>query len=118
MGGLVARAALRCARPGLIGRIVTLGAPHHGTALACWFRWPNARQMCPRSRWLTQLNACEEGRLQIPITTLYSLDDSYIVPAGSARLEGARPVELQGIGHLALLNSKVVLEQVVSELLE
>jgi Alpha/beta hydrolase family len=118
MGGLVARAALRGARPGLIGRIVTLGAPHHGTALACRFRWPNARQMCPRSSWLRELNACQEGRLGIPITTLYSLEDNYVVPAGSARLQGARQIELQGIGHLALLSSGTALEHVVSELLE
>ena len=118
MGGLVARAALRRARPHLIGRIITLGAPHHGTALACCFRWSNARQMCPGSSWLTELNACQEGRLGIPVTTLYSLDDNYLVPAGSARLRGARTLELEGLGHLSLLGSKRVLEHVLSELLE
>lgn len=117
MGGLVARAALRSARPGLIGRIITLGAPHHGTALACWFPCRNARQMCPGSGWLENLNACQEGRLGIPVTTLYSLEDNYIVPARSARLDGARAVELQGIGHLGLLVSKTVFEHVLAELL-
>jgi predicted alpha/beta hydrolase family esterase len=118
MGGLVARDALRRARPGLVGRIITLGTPHHGTALACRFRWPNARQMCPGSSWITELNAAQEGRLGVPITTLYSLDDNYVVPASSARLEGAREIELQGLGHLSLLDSRRVLEHVVSELLE
>lgn len=117
MGGLVVRAALRRARPGLIGRIITIGAPHHGTALACWFHWPSARQMCPGSSWLGELNACQEGRFDIPVTTIYSLDDNYVVPAGSARLEGARALELHGLGHLALLDSKTVLEHVISELL-
>jgi pimeloyl-ACP methyl ester carboxylesterase len=117
MGGLVARAALRGARTGLVGRLITIGAPHHGTALACCFRWPNARQMCPGSSWLQELNACQEGRLGIPVTTLYSLDDNYVVPASSARLRGARAVELEGIGHLGLLASKKVLAHVLSELL-
>ena len=117
MGGLVARAALRRARPGLIGRIITIGAPHHGTALACCFRWPSTRQMCPGSSWLQELNADQEGRLDIPVTTLYSLDDNYIVPAGSSRLQGARAIELQGLGHLALLASKRVLAHVMSEVL-
>ena len=117
MGGLVARAALRRARPGLIGRIITIGAPHHGTALACCFRWPSALQMCPGSSWLQELNAQQEGRLDIPVTTLYSLDDNYIIPAGSARLQGARAIELQGLGHLALLASKKVLAHVTSEVL-
>jgi triacylglycerol esterase/lipase EstA (alpha/beta hydrolase family) len=117
MGGLVARAALRRARPGLIGRIITLGAPHHGTAAACRFHWPNARQMCPGSGWLTELNACQEGRLDIPVTTIYSLDDNYIVPAVSALFRGARTLELAGLGHLGLLSSKRVLAPLVAELL-
>jgi hypothetical protein len=117
MGGLVARAALRRARTGLIGRVITLGAPHHGTALACWFRWPGVRQMRLGASWLEELNACQEGRLGIPVTTLYSLDDNYIVPAASARLEGARAIEFRGLGHLSLLASERVLRQVMSELL-
>ena len=118
MGGLVARAALRGARPGLIGRLITIGTPHHGTTLACRFRWRNAREMCPGSSWLTDLNACQEGRLGLPVTTLYSLDDNYVIPARSARLLRARTLELRGLGHLALLDSRTVLEHVVSELLE
>jgi pimeloyl-ACP methyl ester carboxylesterase len=117
MGGLVARAALRRARAGLIGRIITLGAPHHGTALACRFRWPSARQMCPGSPWITALNTAQEERLEVPMTTLYSLDDNYIFPASSARFRGARMIELQALGHLSLLDSTSVLERVVSELL-
>lgn len=117
MGGLVARAAIRWAGADGVGRLITLGAPHHGTALACCFRWPNALQMCPRSAWLARLNDAQEGRLEIPVTTLYSLDDNYIVPAASARLEGARALELRGMGHLGLLSSRTVLEAVTAELL-
>jgi pimeloyl-ACP methyl ester carboxylesterase len=116
MGGLVARAALRHAPPGRIGRLITLGTPHHGTSLACWFGWPSTRQMCPGSDWLARLNASQEGRLAIPVTTLYSLDDNYIIPAASARLEGARVVEFDGLGHLGLLTADAVLERVIAEL--
>ncbi|HVS75396.1 MAG TPA: hypothetical protein VHE11_00570, partial [Steroidobacteraceae bacterium] len=117
MGGLVARAALRRARPGLIGRIITIGAPHHGTTVACLFRWPSALQMCPGSRWLDDLNASQEGHWAVPVTTLYSLEDNLILPAISSRLEGARAHELRGLGHLTLLRSPQVLDRVVSELL-
>lgn len=117
MGGLVARAALRHASPGLIGRIITLGAPHHGTAVACRFRWQNAREMCPGSRWLEDLNATQEGQLPVAVTTLYSLEDNFILPATSSRLQGARAIELRGIGHLSLLRSRRVFDCVVSELL-
>jgi triacylglycerol esterase/lipase EstA (alpha/beta hydrolase family) len=118
MGGLVARAALRRARAGLIGRIVTIGAPHHGTALACRFSWKNARQMCTGSSWLAALNEGQEGRLPVPMTTLYSLEDNYIIPADSAVLAGARAVELRGVGHLGLLDSTTVLDRVMAELLQ
>lgn len=118
MGGLVARVALRRARAGLIGRLITLGAPHHGTALACRFGWPNARQMCLGSSWLQELNAGQEGRLDTPMTSVYSLDDNYVLPPRSARFRGARTLELRGLGHLSLLQSARVLESVVTELLD
>lgn len=117
MGGLVARAALRRARPGLIDRIIAIATPHHGTALACRFPWPNAMQMRPGSGWLQELNAGQEGKLGIDVTTIYSCDDNFISPPSSCRLEGARALELGGIGHFQLLHSPQVLERVVSELL-
>ncbi len=116
MGGLVARAALREAKSGMIGRIITVGTPHHGTAIACRFRWPSTRQMCCGSPWLLELNARQEARPGLPVTSLHSLDDNLIVPAGSAVLPGARSIELRGLGHLSLLCSPDVLRRIVAEL--
>lgn len=116
MGGLVARAALRRAAPGVIDHIVTIGTPHHGTTLACRFGWPSTRQMCRGSGWLRDLNAEQERRLAVPVTSLYSLDDNLVAPPTSAVLEDARALELRGPGHLGLLRSPRVLEAVVSEL--
>jgi len=107
MGGLVARAALRRIGPEIIGRIVTLATPHHGTALARLF--PNERlllQMVPNSRWLNQLNAEQEAGCAVPITSIYSLEDNLVVPARSAVLEHAHPIELRGIGHIGMLSSR------------
>lgn len=118
MGGLIARAALREAKPGTIGRIITVGTPHHGTVAACPFGWTSTRQMCRGSRWLLELNERQEGRLGLPLASLYSLDDNLIVPAGSAVLLGARSLELRGAGHLGLLRSPQVLERIVAELRE
>jgi len=116
MGGLVARAALREAAPGTIGRIITVGTPHHGTVVACPFGWPSTRQMCRGSDWLLELNARQEGKPGVPVTSLYSLDDNLIVPADSAVLRGGRSVGLRGMGHLGLLRSPQVLRRIVSEL--
>ncbi len=116
MGGLVARALLARVPPGRLAAIVTLGTPHHGTRLACSLPWPCARQMCPDSPWLRDLNQAQEGRLPVPVTSLYSLDDNLILPPLSAVLAGARLRELRGVGHLGLLRAPRVLEAVVAEL--
>jgi len=107
MGGLVARAALRRTSPEIIGRIVTLATPHHGTVLARLF--PNERlllQMVPNSPWLNQLNAEQENGCAVPITSIYSLEDNLVVPARSAALGHADLIELRGIGHFGMLSSR------------
>ena len=116
MGGLVARAALRQARPGMISRIITIGTPHHGTRTACAFGWRSTRQMCCASAWLRELNARQEGRFGLPVTSLYSLDDNLIFPADSAFVRGARSIGVPGLGHLGLLRAPQVLQRIVSEL--
>lgn len=115
MGGLVARATLRSARPGLIGRIVTIATPHHGTAIAHLFRTPALLQMRPESAWLKSLNALQEP-VTIPFTCIYSLQDNLIAPARSGALAGAQQHELRGLGHLELLRAPHVAERVVAAL--
>jgi pimeloyl-ACP methyl ester carboxylesterase len=116
MGGLVARAALRAGGQPLIARIITLGTPHHGTAIACHLPFAPMRQMCPDSPWLKDLNAEQEGRLPLPVTCLYSQDDTLVVPPGSAALQGARHLSLEHLGHLQLASSPRALAQVLEEL--
>ncbi|HYB33649.1 MAG TPA: alpha/beta fold hydrolase [Steroidobacteraceae bacterium] len=116
MGGLVARAALRSVGPEVISRIVTIGSPHHGTVTARLFRSSAARQMRPDSPWLSALNAAQEGRLPVPVTSIYSLQDNLIAPARSAVLQGARLHELRGLGHLSLLRARGSLDRVLAAL--
>lgn len=117
MGGLVARAALRRIGSGVIGQIVTLATPHHGTVLARLF--PQRRlvqQMAPESSWLKQLNAEQANGLGIPVTSIYSLEDNLVVPARSATLEHAHLIELRGIGHLGLLSSHKAIDAALASL--
>lgn len=116
MGGLVVRAALRAIGPSVVSRIITLGTPHHGTAIACHISSTPTRQMCPGSPWLQRLNAEQEGRFNMPVTTIYSPDDTLIAPARSAELAGARVVRIDGLGHFSLASSARSLERVISEL--
>lgn len=117
MGGLVARAALRRLGPGIIGQIVTLATPHHGTVLARLFaRRGSLRQTCPESPWLKQLNAEQENGLEAPLTSIYSLEDNLVAPALSSTLRHAHLIELRGIGHLGILSSRKAMGHALSAL--
>ncbi len=118
MGGLVARAALRALGPTAISRIVTIAAPHHGTRMARCFPASAAREMSPDSTWLRSLNASQEGRLPIPVTSIFSIHDSLIAPPESSILAGAELKELRGLGHLSLLRSDRALDEALAALEE
>ncbi|HEU4529556.1 MAG TPA: alpha/beta fold hydrolase [Steroidobacteraceae bacterium] len=116
MGGLVARAALQSLGPGIISRIVTVASPHHGTALAHCLPCKAGQQMRPASAWLQRLNAAQEGRFAVPVTSIYSLEDNLLAPARSAELRGAELREIAGVGHFGLLRSRRVLDALVAAL--
>ena len=116
MGGLVARALLRELGPSAIRRIVTIASPHHGTAVVRGLPWANTRQMSPVSPWLRALNAAQEGRFAVPVTSIYTAEDNMVVPVESARLQGAESTELRGIGHLGMVRSRRALDSVIAAL--
>lgn len=116
MGGLAARAYLRKHGGKRVARLITLGTPHDGTALARAAMGENGRQMRPGSAWLRALAAHEQGVWPCPVTSIYSRDDNIVVPQLSAHLEGARNIALDGIGHVSLPMSAAVARLVVTEL--
>ena len=116
-GGLVARSALRSAGSSVISQIITLGSPHHGTAIACLSRLRPTQQMCPGSSWLRRLNAPADPRLaRIAVTSLYSAEDELIAPAATAVLAGAESTLLPGLGHFALLRAARSIDRVLAAL--
>jgi len=108
MGGLVCRAYARRLGDARIARIITLGAPHHGSALAPIGHGADAQDMWPMAAWLRGLAAAEQGGSAAPITSIYSCHDNFVAPQDSSVLAGAKNVALPGIGHLGLLFSKRV----------
>ena len=118
MGGLIARAALRTVRPGLLHQIVTIGTPHHGTRLARDLPLAPVRQMRPDSPWLEALNFAQAAGLGVPLSCLYSTDDNLIVPAVSGTFAHATTIRLDGLGHLSLLFCDRALEAVITQLRE
>ena len=120
MGGLVARAWLRHYGAARVARIITIGTPHHGTALANLAAGANARQMSridgAPSCWLAQLAASEAPETRALITSMYSHHDNIVAPQASAHLPGARNLAFGGIGHVALASDARVLRQLLAEI--
>ncbi|MCX7294349.1 alpha/beta fold hydrolase [Janthinobacterium sp.] len=120
MGGLVARAWLRHYGAARVARIITIGTPHHGTALAKLAAGTNARQMSridgAHSGWLAQLAASETEETRALITSIYSHHDNIVAPQSSAHLPGARNLAFGGIGHVALASDARVLRQLLAEI--
>jgi triacylglycerol esterase/lipase EstA (alpha/beta hydrolase family) len=119
MGGLVARAWMRAYgrnAPARVARVLTLGTPHHGTAMARFGLGINARQMRPGSDWLRKLDASEDAATRALITSIYTHHDNIVAPQTSGMLAGARNVELGGVGHVALGRDPRVLAEVMREL--
>ncbi len=125
MGGLAARAYLRdhgCER---IARVITLGTPHHGTALANFSLGTNCGQMRWKhdgingapSAWLQQLQQSEDENKRALFVSIYSHHDNIIAPQTSSHLPGAKNIELHGIGHVALALSPEVQKIVIDEIL-
>jgi predicted alpha/beta hydrolase family esterase len=118
MGGLVARAALRTLGAKVIKRIITLATPHHGSAIARLLSWTDARQMYPGSSWLAALNDSQEGRCEVPLTSIYSLEDNLVAPEHSPIMQGAKSLEVRGLGHFGLITSRRSLDCVMHTLTE
>jgi len=122
MGGLAARAWLRRHGSAHVARVITLGTPHHGTCLAAFGIGINAMQMQragvdgPACTWLRALAAQEDPATRARITSIYTHHDNIVAPQTSGHLEGARNLELGGVGHVALGRNRRVLALVMDEI--
>lgn len=114
MGGLAARACLRKHGARRVAKLITLGTPHHGTALARLGAGENGRQMVPGNAWLKRLN---EAVPAVPTVSVFSHQDNIVSPQDSAVLEGAKIVGLSGMGHVSMPFSRRVRESALEEIL-
>lgn len=73
--------------------------------------------MTVASPWLRTLNSAQEGRFTVPVASIYGVEDNLVVPAGSARLQGAEMHELRGVGHFGMLRARCALDRVIATLL-
>ena len=117
MGGLVARAYLRRYGTDKVARLITIGAPHHGSVHAWMFPGTSLSQIRPGNPWLAAL-AREPLDPALRFVSLWSWHDSMVAPQLSSRLPGTIDVPLAGIGHNALLGDPIVFAHVIAEIEE
>ena len=123
MGGLAAAAWLRAHGDARIAKLITIGTPHHGTALAHFAPGVNSRQMrrsagvgstgC--STWLQALQPVLRAG-SVPLVSLYSTHDNIVAPATSAHVVGAKNIAFDDIGHVRLASAPEVIAVVLAEL--
>jgi pimeloyl-ACP methyl ester carboxylesterase len=116
MGGLVARAYLRRHGHARIARVITLGTPHHGTALAGFGPGSNAMQMRRGSPWLASLAGTEADLQRKLFSSIYSVHDNIVAPQDSSVLPGARNLVFGAIGHVALGRHPEIMRCALSEI--
>jgi triacylglycerol esterase/lipase EstA (alpha/beta hydrolase family) len=115
MGGLVARADLRKHGARKLARVLTIGAPHHGSMHAWLFPGVSLAQLRPGNAWLAVLNR-ERLDASLRFVSLWSWHDSMVAPQTSCELPGAVDAPLVGVGHNALLGDPRVFAQVLDEI--
>ena len=93
MGGLVCRYYLQ-RMDGLrrADRFITLGAPHHGSALAYMVNNPGCRQMRPDSAFIRNLNSDIGVLKKVHFTSIWSPLDLSIIPSNSSRTDASRNI--------------------------
>lgn len=105
MGGVVLRAVL-ARRPDLVakvGRVVTLGTPHRGTAASRGIRLPETVFLGRRSHALHALPSLPDLVGPGSVTSIGSLDDTTVYPEDTTWAGSETHVTLTGIGHAGLL---------------
>lgn len=111
MGGLVIRAYLSRYGWDGIDRAVSLGTPHQGSRLARFAPGVNASQMVCDSSWLAHL-AGETPPPSGRALAVWSLHDNFVYPQGEQAWPGARAETVEGLGHLEMLVSRLLMERV------
>ncbi len=116
MGGIIARNFMQL-RGGAnrIDRCIFLGSPHHGSKLAPFALSPLGRGLIPGSDFLRRLTAAPppDG---VRVTNIYTTKDNMVLPNSNAQLPWGEAVELNRIGHTALIYRKPALDAVVAAL--
>lgn len=115
IGGVMTREVLR-RHPELadkVHRIVTLGSPHHGTAVVRWIKFgPIYSMLALNSKYLENLEGFAAIAPRSTSTTVATLHDLVVYPSETCHLEGSRQVTLAEVSHLGLMTEERALDEI------
>jgi triacylglycerol esterase/lipase EstA (alpha/beta hydrolase family) len=116
LGGMIARhyvsAGGGAAR---VAHLVTIGSPHGGTPFARFGLGRTAAEMQVGSPLLATLGA-RPLPASVQATAIWSRADGLVSSRAQAQLAGAEMIEVDGLGHLAMLASRRVARAVIARL--
>jgi pimeloyl-ACP methyl ester carboxylesterase len=116
MGGIVCSYFCEyLAKPNEVAMVITLGSPFKGTRVAALGFGQNAKEMSPNSPFLSEL-AQRIQESKVPYYSIASKIDNIVIPWQSALLSKGsiekNQLILEDAGHLRLLISSLIIEQV------
>lgn len=116
MGGIIARNYIQL-RGGAdkVDRCVCLGSPHSGSKLIPFAISPLGRVLVPGSDFLRRLNEAPVPD-NIKMTNIFTRKDNMVVPNANAQLSWGDAVELDNMGHTALIYRQAALAAVCGAL--
>jgi triacylglycerol esterase/lipase EstA (alpha/beta hydrolase family) len=92
---------------------ISIGSPHHGTALAMLAHTEAGAQMQLLSPFLMQLAQAESPARRARWTCYWSVCDNIVFPASTATMPGARNLAVHGLPHVALAQAPVIMDDVL-----
>jgi triacylglycerol esterase/lipase EstA (alpha/beta hydrolase family) len=116
MGGLVARYYVSLmGGDDHVKNLVTIGSPHGGTDIAGFGLGHSARELMLGSKLLTRLAAAQRPR-HTRVTVVLSRGDALVPSVRHQAIPGADVILYEDLGHLALLGSRRVADELIARL--
>lgn len=108
-GGLLVRAGARDhGLNEIVSRVITLGSPHQGAALAALLPIARFRHLMPGARFLERLRDGDPLRERRAVVAIHSPSDTIVFPHELAHLPGVLNISVEDVGHMGMLLSEKI----------
>ncbi len=105
-GGLISRILLEKYNDRIIN-VINISTPHKGSIFG-YFQKISLNEIKPKSELLKQINKFKTDK----IINIYPKFDNLVIPKSSLKLDNARNIKLDIVGHTRILESKELLKEI------